>query len=569
MNSIILQQRPLQQPLAQYADFNSVTLARVLSARDTPAEQCRLQLKYLLQPHLLGLDKAIDYIDQAIDHKKKILIVGDYDVDGATSTTLMLLVLRQMGATVDYIVPDRFKYGYGLTPAIADLAYQTQQPDVLITVDNGISSHDGVARCHQLGMQVIITDHHLTSKATPDAEAVVNPNQHGCTFASKALAGVGVAFYVLAGLATRRQNAGKSTCKLAPYLDLVALGTFADVAKLDFNNRILVQAGLQKIRQGQCRPGILALLHIASKNPATIEARDLGFVLGPRINAAGRMDSMRIGIECLLADDFDQAQTLATELDRLNLERRQVEQNMREQAFEYIQQIHINQERLPEAIVLYEPHWHQGVIGIVAGRLKEHFHRPSIVFAPAEDPQFLKGSARSIDGIHIRDSIEAVAQQHPQLIKYFGGHAMAAGLTIEQQHFAEFQQHFIALMAQQHPDIFTNKIWTDGELQPHEFNLDFLQQLQQLGPWGQGFEFPIFEGIFTVIEYQWLKDIHLKLKLQLANGQIQEAVAFHWREKIPDGKISHHVRLAYHLEKNEFRGAYRLQLILHYVENLP
>ena len=567
MNYPIIQQRPLLQPLAQYAYLGSDTLARILSARNVALEQLDLQLKHLLQPDLLGLNQAVELIDQAIDSQKQILIVGDYDADGATSTALMVLALRDMGATVNYIVPDRFKYGYGLTPAIADLAYESYKPDLVITVDNGISSHAGVTRCHELGMQVIITDHHLTTKATPQAEAVVNPNQLGCTFASKSLAGVGVAFYVLARLATYRQKQGKSTSKLTQYLDLVALGTVADVAKLDFNNRILVQVGLAKIRQAQCRAGILALLDIAGKNPAQLQAQDFGFVLGPRINAAGRMDSMRIGIECLLAPDIQTAYPLAYQLDRLNIERRQVEQGMREQAFEYLSQLHLEQERVAEAIVLFEPDWHQGVIGIVAGRLKEHFHRPSIVFALDADGIHLKGSARSIEGVHIRDSIEAVAQQYPHLVKFFGGHAAAAGITIEQQYFAEFQQCFIEIVAQNHPDVFAAKIFTDGILQPQDFSLEFLQQIEQFAPYGQGFESPVFEGIFQLVEFQWLKEQHLKLKLKLADGQVIDAIGFNFREKVK-AAFSCHVRVVYTLEKNEFRGQSRLQLRMLHIENI-
>lgn len=568
MQSIQLEQRPLQQPLQQYEYLGSDTLARILSARDTTADQLDLQLKHLLRPDLMGLDKAVQILDQAIDEQQKILIVGDYDADGATSTALAILALQAMGATVNYIVPDRFKYGYGLTPAIAELAYECFQPDVLMTVDNGISSHAGVERCHALGMQVIITDHHLTTKATPKAEAVVNPNQLGCTFASKSLAGVGVAFYLLARFATHRQKLGKSSVRMTQFLDLVALGTVADVAKLDFNNRILVQAGLERIRQGQCRAGILALIEIAGKNAAQLQASDFGFVLGPRINAAGRMNSMQIGIECLLAPDLNSAYPYAYQLDRLNIERRQVEQGMREQAFDYLQQIHIKQDQLPEALVLFEPEWHQGVIGIVAGRLKEHFHRPSIVFALDEDGEHLKGSARSIAGIHIRDAIEAVAEQHPQLVKFFGGHAMAAGLTIHKENFDAFQQAFIDAVSENNPEVFQAKIYTDGTLKKDELNLSFLQSLEQLGPWGQGFESPIFEGIFKVADYQWLKEKHLKLKLQIDANHTVEAIGFNFIEKIDNAEIAKKVRIAYSLERNEFRGQISLQLRLIHCENL-
>ena len=563
VNTPLITQRPLYQPLAQYQQLNSDTIARILSARNVEFSHLDLQLKYLLQPNLLGLSQAVERIQFAIENQQKILIVGDYDADGATSTALMVLALREMGACVDYIVPDRFKYGYGLTPAIAELAYQTYQPDLLITVDNGISSHTGVERCHELGMQVIITDHHLTTKATPEAEAVVNPNQLGCEFPSKALAGVGVAFYVLANLATLRQKANLPSVKMSQYLDLVALGTVADVAKLDFNNRILVKAGLERIQQAKCRPGILALLEVAGKLPQQIGSRDLGFVLGPRINAAGRMDSMRIGIECLLADSFEEAYSFAMQLDQLNLQRRQVEQTMREQAFDYIEKAK-QQDNVPEALILYEPDWHQGVIGIVAGRLKEYFHRPSIVFAEDEDGIHLKGSARSIEGVHIRDAIESVAQEYPHLVKFFGGHAAAAGLTIQKQHFEEFKQAFIECVAQHNPELFTAKIYTDGMLDSKEFNLEFLKQLDALGPWGQGYEAPIFEGVFQVIDYQWLKDVHLKLKLQIDGQRSVEAIGFNLRDQFEDGICPNQIRLVYSLDKNEFRQNINLQLkILH------
>lgn len=563
----LLVQRPLLHALSQYSEQNSDTLARILAARNVLPDQLQCSLKALLAPNLLGLDTAVQLIDQAIDQQQHILIVGDYDVDGATSTALMLLALREMGAKVAYIVPDRFKYGYGLTPAIVDLAYQRYQPQLLITVDNGISSHAGVERCHALGVQVIITDHHLTSKTKPDAAAVVNPNQFGCPFPSKALAGVGVAFYLLAHLATQRKKLAKASSQLSQYLDLVALGTVADVAILDFNNRILVQAGLQRIRQGQCRMGILALLEIAAKNPAQLDAQDFGFVLGPRINAAGRMQSMEIGIECLLADKYQQAYQLAKQLDELNLQRRQVELSMREQAFDYLAQVQLQSTEIPPALILFEPEWHQGVIGIVAGRLKEHFHRPCIVFALDEDGVHLKGSARSIEGIHIRDSIESVAQQHPHLIKFFGGHAAAAGLTIEMQNFAEFKQRLIEVIAQNNPELFTAKLYTDGVLANEEFTLQFLQRIEQLGPWGHGFEYPVFEGIFEVHAWQWLKEIHLKLILKLPDGKLLEAIGFNFKDKIKESSAST-VRMAYRLEKNHFRDQSRLQLRILYLESL-
>lgn len=561
-----IKQRPL---LTHPEQFHGVPtfIAEILARRGVnSSDELDLKLKHLLAPQLKDLDKAIQLIDQAIDQQQKIVIVGDYDADGATSTALMILVLRDMGAKVEYLVPDRFKYGYGLTPAIAELADHTFQPDLLITVDNGISSHAGVERCHELGMQVIITDHHLTTKATPQAEAVVNPNQLGCEFPSKALAGVGVAFYLLANLATYRSKLNKSSSKISQYLDLVALGTYADVASLDYNNRILVDAGLKRIQQQQCRLGILALLEIAKRDAASLKAQDLGFVLGPRINAAGRMDSMNIGIECLLADDYAKAYQIAVQLNQLNVERRQVETSMKQQALSYLEQLQLETESIPSALVLFEQSWHQGVIGIVAGRLKEQFHRPSIVFAPDEDGQHIKGSARSIDGIHIRDAIERVAERHPELISHFGGHAAAAGLTLHKDHFEAFKQHFTDLLADMDQELFQATLWTDGHLPHHAFDLETLSQIEQLGPWGHKFPLPQFEGEFGVLDYRWLKESHLKLKLALDHGATVDAIAFNAKDKFEFNPMKESVRLVYELERNQFNGSVSLQLRIIYLE---
>ena len=568
MPKLQIQQRPF---LTRPEQFQGVPpfVAEILARRGVQSDQeLELKLKYLLPPNLKGLDQAIALMDQAIDQQKKIVIVGDYDADGATSTTLMMLALRDMGANVNYLVPDRFKYGYGLTPAIADLALQRYQPDLLITVDNGISSHAGVEQAHTHGMQVIITDHHLTTKATPDAEAVVNPNQLGCEFPSKALAGVGVAFYLLANLASQRAKQGKSSSKLVQYLDLVALGTYADVASLDYNNRILIDAGLKRIQQNQCRPGISALLQIASRDPQQLQAEDLGFVLGPRLNAAGRMETMDIGIECLLAADFATAYPLAQQLNDLNLERRQVESKIKQDALHHLAELQLDQQSLPAALVLFQPHWHQGVIGIVAGRLKEQFHRPSIVFAADEDGEHIKGSARSIEGIHIRDMIERVAEQYPHLVRYFGGHAAAAGLTIRKAHFSEFQQVFTHLIEQMDDDLFQATLWTDGVLPHPELQLETVDLLEQLGPWGQKFPSPVFEGHFRVLDYRWLKEQHLKLRLALDTGQIVDAIGFNLRDQFDFDPMQDHVDLVYTLQRNQFNGAVSLQLqILHLAQN--
>lgn len=565
MQKLEIKQRPLltrPENLAVVPAF----VAEILARRGVEAEQEReLKLKHLLAPTMKGLPEAIQLMDQAIDHGQKIVIVGDYDADGATSTALMVLALRDMGANVEYLVPDRFKYGYGLTPAIADLAFVSFTPDLLITVDNGISSHDGVKQAQDHGMQVIITDHHLTTKPTPKAEAVVNPNQLGCDFPSKALAGVGVAFYVLANLSTHRKKLGKSSTVITNYLDLVALGTYADVASLDYNNRILVDAGLKRIQQGQCRAGISALLDIAKRDPAGLKAQDLGFVLGPRINAAGRMETMDIGIECLLAPDLITAYPLAEQLNQLNVERRQVEGKIKQEALLELDKIQWDATELPAALIMFEQHWHQGVIGIVAGRLKEQFHRPSIVFAADQDGIHIKGSARSIEGIHIRDAIEQVAEQYPHLVSHFGGHAAAAGLTLKKENFAEFKQVFEALVGAMDEDLFTATLWTDGELPASAFHIETVDLLQNLSPWGQKFPQPIFDGVFKIMDYRWLKDVHLKLRVALENGQVVDAIAFNAADKY-DFDPMKDTRLVYELDKNIFNGNVSLQMRIIHLE---
>ncbi|ENX24228.1 Single-stranded-DNA-specific exonuclease RecJ [Acinetobacter lwoffii] len=565
MQKLEIKQRPLLTRSENLAGVPAF-VAEILARRGVESEQeLELKLKHLLAPTMKGLPEAIQLMDQAIDRGQKIVIVGDYDADGATSTALMVLALRDMGANVEYLVPDRFKYGYGLTPAIADLAFVSFTPDLLITVDNGISSHDGVKQAQDHGMQVIITDHHLTTKPTPQAEAVVNPNQLGCDFPSKALAGVGVAFYVLANLSTHRKKLGKSSTVITNYLDLVALGTYADVASLDYNNRILVDAGLKRVQQGQCRAGISALLDIAKRDPAGLKAQDLGFVLGPRINAAGRMETMDIGIECLLAPDLTTAYPLAEQLNQLNVERRQVEGKIKQEALLELDKIQWDATELPAALIMFEQHWHQGVIGIVAGRLKEQFHRPSIVFAADQDGIHIKGSARSIEGIHIRDAIEQVAEQYPHLVSHFGGHAAAAGLTLKKENFAEFKQVFEVLIGAMDEDLFTATLWTDGELPASAFHIETVDLLQNLSPWGQKFPQPIFDGVFKIMDYRWLKDVHLKLRVALENGQVVDAIAFNAADKY-DFDPMKDTRLVYELDKNVFNGNISLQMRIIHLE---
>ncbi|WP_350559276.1 single-stranded-DNA-specific exonuclease RecJ [Psychrobacter sp. CAL346-MNA-CIBAN-0220] len=577
----------------------SFTLARLYAGRGiTEPDELDTQLSGLLPAEMLhGVTEAVRLLDVAIDEGQRILIVGDFDCDGATSTALMMRALTAMGAVVDFLVPDRFKYGYGLTPEIVELGIETYKPQMIVTVDNGISSHEGVARAQADGITVIITDHHLTTKPVPPAEAVVNPNQLKCDFNSKALVGVGVAFYVLGRLAKLRRDAGKSTVQVSQYLDLVALGTIADVGVLDKNNRILVHHGLAAIRQGRCCMGILALLEQAGRDPKQLHAQDFGFVLGPRINAAGRMDNMRVGIECLLTEDWSTAQRLAHELEQLNRDRRKVEGEMRSQADSIVETLNANNdvegssndgndnkdsneiiilkknEKKPAAannnnrsIILYQDDWHQGVIGIVAGRLKESHYRPSIVFAPADiqrtdTDDMIKGSARSIAGVHIRDAIEQVAEQYPDLISHFGGHAMAAGLTIKRGNFDSFVSAFDEVMDQLNDEVFAEQKFTDGPLQAGDFSLWFAENLADASIWGHGFAPPIFDGVFEVLSFKVLKDKHLKLSLRYPEVQYPiEAIYFNFDNSAWDYRAEK-VHLLFELDINEWNGKKSLQLM--------
>lgn len=550
----------------------SPTFARILAGRGvTNSDELHTDFSVMLPAGgLMGIEKAVTLLDNALDNAQKILIVGDFDCDGATSTALMVRVLREMGANVEYLVPDRFKYGYGLTPEIVELGIATYAPDVIVTVDNGISSYAGVQTAKNHGITVIITDHHLTTQAVPEADAVVNPNQLGCEFGSKSLVGVGVAFYVLGNLAKIRRQAGKSTAQVSRYLDLVALGTVADVGVFDQNNRLLVHHGLQAIRRKACCVGILALLEVAGKSAETMTVQDFGFIVAPRINAAGRMDNMRIGIECLLTDDWGQAGQLAHQLDKLNRERRGVEQEMRQQADMILQSLEFDSTQ--RSILLYQDDWHQGVIGIVAGRLKEQYHVPAIVFAPADteavgESDSIKGSARSIAGIHIRDAIEAVAQAHPDLISHFGGHAMAAGLTLQKQNFEPFCQAFNQVMASVNNSVFAETLYTDGELLPSEFSLDFYDKLQNLTVWGHGFVAPTFDGVFVVQDFRVLKETHLKL--WLSHPQVPFTLEAIWFgadfDKVKISQIHRlvsQIHVLFELGKNEYNQNVSIQLMV-------
>jgi len=499
-------------------------------------------------------------------------VVGDFDADGATSSALVVAALREMGAAqADYLVPDRFKFGYGLTREIVDVAL-THKPDLLITVDNGISSIDGVKRAKAAGIRVLITDHHLPGRDLPAADAIVNPNQPGDSFPSKVLAGVGVAFYLMMALRSRLRESGwfvqqnREEPNLAAYLDLVALGTVADVVPLDRNNRLLVKQGLLRIRAGHCRPGIRALLEVAGRNVSRAVASDFGFAAGPRLNAAGRLDDMSLGIECLLSDSQQHADELARELDALNRERREIETDMKADAMQYLDGMQLDDNDLPSGFCLYDADWHQGVIGILASRIKEQFHRPVIIFADAGGGE-LKGSARSIPGLHIRDALDAVAVRHPGLLNKFGGHAMAAGMSLEAARLDEFRQAFLAeLDTQLNEETLTGVLETDGELQSDDFSLEMSELLRDAGPWGQGFPEPLFDGIFKVLSARIVGERHLKLSLRPRDGgAVVDAIAFGQAERyVPDkGTL---VRAVYRLDSNEYRGMLSLQLVVEWLE---
>ncbi|MGH8460670.1 MAG: single-stranded-DNA-specific exonuclease RecJ [Stenotrophobium sp.] len=537
-------------------------LRRVYAARGVVESDLPLELKHLLPPALLmGATAACALLEDALRRQRKIVIAGDYDADGATSVALALRALRALGATaVDYVVPDRFRMGYGLSPALAELAAE-QGAQLLVTVDNGIASNAGVARAKQLGIDVLITDHHLPGVELPAADAIVNPNQPGCEFPSKHLAGVGVMFYLLLALRARLRESGwfatRAEPNLADYLDLVALGTVADVVRLDYNNRILVQQGVTRIRGGRACPGVLALLHAAGRTPAEMTATDLGFVVGPRINAAGRLEDIRIGIECLLSDTADAALELARNLDRLNRERRGIETQMKDEALQIVAE-----EGSGTGVCLFDAGWHEGVVGLVASRVKDRLHRPAIAFARAAEGGLLKGSARSIPGLHIRDALATLDARHPGMIERFGGHAMAAGLTLPERHYEAFRAAFDAICAEWlEPAQLEQVLETDGELAADELDLATAHALETAGPWGQGFAEPLFEGTFVVTGARLVgaTQTHVKYQLRHPAGGVLNAMDFGGVERMrPRGEV----RLVYRLGVNRWQGRESLDLLI-------
>lgn len=561
-------------------------LKRIYANRGvTELRQIDNSLSELIDYALLkDIDKAANIVSNAIMQQKKILVVGDFDADGATSCAVMMRALKACGLPdADYLVPNRFDFGYGLSPQIVDVAAQSR-PDIIITVDNGISSIAGVKRANELGIQVVITDHHLAGDTLPQAAAIVNPNQPGCEFPEKTIAGVGVAFYLMLAVRAALRARGwfdgsefvyrgstivRSEPNMASYLDLVALGTVADVVPLDHNNRILVESGLQRIRNNRGCAGINALLSIAGKSSEKCCAQDFGFIVGPRLNAAGRLDDMSIGIECLLSDDFEQALQYAVTLNQMNMQRREIEGQMLEQAFDLLEeQITVLHDRsvIPDALALYDAQWHQGVVGLLASRVKEKFHRPVIAFADAGNGE-IKGSGRSIAGLHMRDVMDIISKQHPGLISKFGGHAMAAGLTIRLDNFELFQKAFsdqVSLMLR--PEDLDNTSETDGPIDQQYLTVETSEQLKYASPWGQLFPEPVFDDVFRIVNWRIVGEKHLKLELvKEETGRCYSAIAFNKTDTdLPAGDDCIHI--AYRLDVNEFRGNRNLQLIVQHIE---
>ncbi len=571
-NTKAIVQRPVDPHWLSNLSSQHPLLAQIYAARHVGSdEDLDLSLSGLASyKKLKGIDSAVNLLHEAMLNQQRILVVGDFDADGATSCALSVRCLRAMGAeSVDYLVPNRFEYGYGLTPEIVEVA-KTRNPDLIITVDNGISSIEGVALARQSGIKVLITDHHLPGEHLPKADAIINPSQPGCEFPSKSTAGVGVVFYLCIALRAHLRAVGwfeeqaLTEPNLADFLDIVALGTVADLVPLDRNNRILVYQGLQRIRSGRTLPGIAAILEVSGRNECDLVASDLGFALGPRLNAAGRLDDMSLGIECLLTDDQSLAMNMAFELDSLNQSRKEIEADMKQSALHNLSKISVDANQV--GLCLYDKDWHQGVIGILASRVKDRYHRPVVAFADAGNG-VIKGSARSIKGFHMRDALDAVAKRNPELLQKFGGHAMAAGLSIEEVHFAAFAEAFNSLaMEWLNEDELEEKILTDGVLKQQYFTMEIAHMLRNAGPWGQHFPEPQFEGVFDVLQQRIVGDKHLKLSLSADHQAAPvSAIAFFVDlEQWPNA--ANRVRLVYRMDINEFRGNTSLQLIVEYLE---
>ncbi len=570
----IIKQRQLPLKSTDFSQDIPSLLQRIYALRGIHSQQeLDYTTRHLANYDLLaGMDNAVTILSQAIKDNQRIIVVGDFDTDGATSTALIIRALRQMGCvSVDYIIPDRFEDGYGLSVAVVKKAL-LQKAEVIITVDNGISAVDAVDYAKQHNLTVIITDHHLAPDVLPNADAIIDPNLPYCNFPSKHLAGVGVTFYFMLALRAklRQQNWFSENnipeYNLAQLLDLVALGTVADVVKLDRNNRILVHQGVNRIRSSACCAGIRALFDVAKKDPKTLSSIDLTFYIAPRLNAAGRMDNMSIGVELLLCDDYQAALTMAADLDTLNCERKIIEQTMHQEALGFIDKIEQDNQTLPKGMVVYHPMWHQGIIGILSSRLKEKYYRPVISFASAENG-LLKGSGRSVKGIHLRDILDAINQQYPSLIVCFGGHAMAVGLTIHEKDLAQFTRCFESIIAEQiNDDILSAVIETDGEIESQFMTYDVAKKLKESGPWGEGFPEPLFDGEFTVHQQRLFAEKHLRLVLQpQKGGALIEAIAFNVEKRQwPDQSVKK-VKLVYTLEVDDFRGNQGAKLLIRHL----
>ncbi|OOF51755.1 single-stranded-DNA-specific exonuclease RecJ [Rodentibacter genomosp. 1] len=531
-------------------------------------------LKSMLNPNrLYGIEQGVELLISAYQTQQKIIIVGDFDADGATSTALTVLALRQLGfKNVDYLVPNRFEQGYGLSIPVAEMAIE-KGVQLLMTVDNGVSSFDGVVFLKQKGVQVLVTDHHLPPEQLPPADAIVNPNLAQCGFPSKSLAGVGVAFYLMLALRAKFRDIGIFNAETQPnfteLLDLVALGTIADVVALDQNNRILVHQGLMRIRAQYCRPGIVALAEVANRNLEQMSAGDLGFSIAPRLNAAGRLDNMSLGVELLLAENMQKARELALDLDQLNQTRKEIEAGMKIEALEICRNLTVLFNEPPVGITLYQADWHQGVLGIVSSRLRDLYHRPVIAFAQ-DGEGVLKGSARSIEGLHMRDVLERIHSSHPDMILKFGGHAMAAGLSIREACFTEFQQVFNQTVSDWLGEAnLQHIVWTDGELQAHELTLGIAELLKAAGPWGQAFPEPCFDGEFKILDQRAIgqNKNHLKMLVEpKQGGPLLDAIAFNIDTRLYPDLSVRLARLVYKLDINEFRGNRSVQLLVDYIE---
>ncbi|MGF1699696.1 single-stranded-DNA-specific exonuclease RecJ [Photobacterium makurazakiensis] len=573
---IEIKRRP-EADTSQFTDATHPLLQRIYASRgiinETLLEKGARHLLGFNQLH--GIQPAVDLLKTALAEQRRIIVVGDFDADGATSSALSVLALRMLGSrNVDYLVPNRFEDGYGLSPDVVEQA-AARGAEMIMTVDNGVSSISGVAAAKEKGIQVVVTDHHLPGDTLPEADAIVNPNLHECDFPSKALCGVGVAFYLMLAVRADLRKEGWFAAQgiaepnLAELLDLVALGTVADVVALDGNNRILVHQGLQRIRAGKCRPGIRALIEVANRDPARLVASDLGFALGPRINAAGRLDDMSFGVELLLCDNIQAARRMASELDALNQTRKEIEQGMKEEALAICERLKFNKQDMPYGLVLFQRDWHQGVIGILASRIKELYHRPVIAFADAGKGE-IKGSCRSIPGLHMRDVLDSIDTQNPGMILKFGGHAMAAGLTVSEGKLDAFSQAFDAAVRKElDSDALKGVLLTDGALNSQELNLQTAELIRAGGPWGQQFPEPMFDGRFRLLHQKLVGGKHLKVMLEpLEGGGVIDGIAFNIDvRRWPDASVQQ-VELVYRLDVNEFRGNCSAQLMIEHLSAL-